>query len=130
MNEALNRLLSPGLEGALAKAAGKALDAGKADPLNLSGVAIEHDDSAVGKDVPKLLLFAGFVFMVPKHGEDGDLHHNCGEFFRKETRFFRQTIVDNISTKQKDVCTLSDVSKQRLRSPLRSFRVMDISYRR
>src|SRR5258705_1944500 len=99
MDETLDRLLSPGLEGALAKTAGKALDAGKADPLNFSGVAIKHDDSSVGKDAPDLFLFAGFVFMVPKHGEDRDLHYNCGEVLRKETRFFRQTVVNNVSTK-------------------------------
>src|SRR5262245_42341887 len=126
MDKLLGDCLAPGLQCPLAKATPEALNTGKANAVDLTGVSSEHDDSRVTEDLPHLLVLSGLVVMVAKHSQ--------GRYFRISDTRLRQplglvglAIISEIATQQQHIRLLGRLCQQSLQYFLGDLGIVEIS---
>jgi hypothetical protein len=80
--------------------------------MDLTTIAIENPDACVAKNTLDILCPAGLKVVIAKYRDDRDLHAG-GQLICQYLGFFRQSIVGEVSTKQKDVGPLINLLEQR-----------------
>src|SRR5205809_7302291 len=101
MNKALNRLLAPRLQRALAETSGKTLDARKADAADFVRITVEHNSACFRENSTDVFLFAGLELMVSEHPHNGELQ--TLQLLGQDGRFFRHSLINWIATQQEYV---------------------------
>ena len=129
VHELLDDLFAPRTERPAPEAAGEALDAGEADPEDLGGVAVEHDDAGVLEDPGDLALLARFEVVVAEDGDDRNLDGGK-QLLDEAARLFDQAVVGQVAAEDENVGRLANLGEQRLqRSRRRRAAVVQIAER-
>jgi hypothetical protein len=111
-HELFDQRLSPGSQRTSAEAAGKAFDAGKADPEYLVRIAVEYAYPRVRQNPRHLAHLAALVVMVAEHRDNG----NCDRCKRPGhvTSFLGIPPVRQVPTEGQDIRVLGHLTKQDL----------------
>src|SRR4051812_27939400 len=109
MHERLDRVLAPGAERPGPEPTAKPFDAGKPDPLDLAGVAVQHLDAAGAQDLLDLVLLTGLKIVVAEHTDNW--HAHAGQLPGQDLSLLNGAIVTQVAAEQQHVGLLSDSGK-------------------
>ena len=129
LHEDLDRRLSPGAQRPAAEAAAESLHAREANPLDLARLAIEHDPTSPGEDLPDLVLLVRLVIVIPQDGDDRRLHP-LRDFLHQRRRLFDKTVVGQVAAEKQHVGLLGNLGEERLERPRRGLCAMQVADRR
>src|SRR5919108_5300222 len=110
VDEPFDALLPSRLQGTLPESPGKALHTSKADPPNLTAIAIEHLNAGLGENTLHLLRLSRLIVVVAQHRNDWDLQGGH-DLLRQNLCLLRQAIIGEIAAQQKDVSAVVDRGK-------------------
>ena len=88
-DEVLDDLFPPRSEGAPPEPAAEPLDAGKADPVDLCRVSVQHDHPGVRKNLDDLRLLSRLEVVIAEDGDRRNLQR-AGDLTGQRACFFRQ----------------------------------------